>query len=111
MALRIAAREAFRERQERTLDCARELAADVVGAGDGVEVLTGGTDVHLVLVDLRTSELSGQDAEDRLLGGHHRQPQRDSVDPRPPKVTSGLRIGSPAMVTRGLGREDFRRDR
>ncbi len=58
--------EAFRERQQRTIDGARAVADALLGAGNGVNVLTGGTDVHLVLVDLRDSELDGQQAEDRL---------------------------------------------
>ena len=71
-------------------------------------MLTGGTDVHLVLVDLRNSELDGTAgrgpaARDR----HHGQPQRGPNDPRPPMVTSGLRIGTPALATRGFGDEDF----
>src|SRR5947199_5297022 len=66
VALRIAATDAFRERQERTVAGARAVAAELRGAGAGVSVLTGGTDVHLVLVDLRESELDGQMAEDRL---------------------------------------------
>jgi glycine hydroxymethyltransferase len=109
VTLRIAASEQFRERQQRTLDGARELASSLLDAGNGIEVLTGGTDVHLVLVDLRASELSGQDAEDRLAQVNITV-NRNAVpfDPRPPRVTSGLRIGSPAMVTRGLGTEDFR---
>jgi glycine hydroxymethyltransferase len=80
----------------------------LMGAGNGVRVLTGGTDVHLLLVDLRESDLSGRDAEDRL---HEIRitVNRNAVpfDPRPPRVTSGLRIGSPALATRGLGRADF----
>jgi len=109
VTLRIAASEQFRERQQRTLDGARELAKALLGAGHGIEVLTGGTDVHLVLVDLRSSELSGQDAEDRLAEVNVTV-NRNAIpfDPRPPRVTSGLRIGSPAMVTRGLGVDDFR---
>jgi len=73
-----------------------------------VRVLTGGTDVHLVLVDLRESELSGQDAEDRLHDVRITV-NRNAIpfDPRPPRVTSGLRIGTPALTTRGLGRDDF----
>lgn len=74
----------------------------------GVSVLSGGTDVHLVLVDLRNSELDGQQAEDRLheLGI---TVNRNAIpnDPRPPMVTSGLRIGTPALATRGFGAEDF----
>jgi glycine hydroxymethyltransferase len=73
-----------------------------------VAVLTGGTDVHLVLVDLRESALDGQQAEDRLheIGI---TVNRNAVpfDPRPPMVTSGLRIGTPALATRGLGPTDF----
>jgi glycine hydroxymethyltransferase len=109
VSLRIAASEQFRERQQRTLDGARELASSLLDAGHGIEVLTGGTDVHLVLVDLRASELSGQDAEDRLAEISITV-NRNAVpfDPRPPRVTSGLRIGSPAMVTRGLVTADFR---
>ena len=71
-------------------------------------MLTGGTDVHLVLADLRDSELAGPDAEERLaqIGI---TVNRNAVpnDPRPPMVTSGLRIGTPAMATRGLQDEDF----
>jgi glycine hydroxymethyltransferase len=77
-------------------------------AGHGVNVLTGGTDVHLALVDLRDSELDGQQAEDRLheIGI---TVNRNAVpfDPRPPMVTSGLRVGTPALATRGLQVEDF----
>jgi glycine hydroxymethyltransferase len=108
VALRIAQSELFRERQRRTVAGARALAEELLGAGHGVNVLTGGTDVHLVLVDLRESELDGQQAEDRL----HEvgiTVNRNAVpfDPRPPMVTSGLRIGTPALATRGLGVEDF----
>jgi glycine hydroxymethyltransferase len=108
VALRIAATAGFRERQQRTIDGAAALAESLMTAGNGIRVLTGGTDVHLVLIDLRESELSGQDAEDRL---HEVRitVNRNAVpfDPRPPRVTSGLRIGSAALTTRGLGREDF----
>ena len=73
-----------------------------------MSVLTGGTDVHLILVDLRESELDGQQAEDRLheIGI---TVNRNAVpfDPRPPMVSSGLRIGTPALATRGLQVEDF----
>jgi glycine hydroxymethyltransferase len=109
VTFRIAASPQFRERQQRTLDGARALAQALLGAGNGIAVLTGGTDVHLVLVDLRASELSGQDAEDRLAQVNITV-NRNAIpfDPRPPRVTSGLRIGSPAMVTRGLIADDFR---
>ncbi len=87
---------------------AQEVASALLGAGNGVNVLTGGTDVHLVLVDLRESELDGQQAEDRLheIGI---TVNRNAVpfDPRPPMVTSGLRVGTPALATRGLQAADF----
>jgi glycine hydroxymethyltransferase len=110
VALRIAASELFAERQRRTIEGAKALAAELLNAGHGVSVLTGGTDVHLILVDLRDSEagLSGKQAEDRL---HDIQitVNRNAVpfDPRPPMEASGLRIGTPALATRGLQAEDF----
>ena len=112
VAFRIAAGPQFRERQARTLEGARILAERLVqpdATEAGVTVLTGGTDVHLVLVDLRDSELDGKQAEDRLhdIGI---TVNRNAVpsDPRPPMVTSGLRIGTPALATRGFDAEDFR---
>jgi glycine hydroxymethyltransferase len=112
VSFKVAATEEFKERQQRTLDGARILAerlmrSDVTEAG--VSVLSGGTDVHLVLVDLRNSELDGRQAEDRL----HEvgiTVNRNAIpnDPRPPMVTSGLRIGTPALATRGFQDEDFR---
>jgi glycine hydroxymethyltransferase len=110
VAFKLAASEMFAERQRRTLDGARALAAELLRAGHGVNVLTGGTDVHLVLVDLREAEpaLSGKQAEDRLheIGI---TVNRNAVpfDPRPPIEASGLRIGTPALATRGLLLDDF----
>ena len=110
-SLKIAATEEFAERQRRTVAGAKLLAerltADDV-AGAGVTVLTGGTDVHLVLVDLRDSDLDGQQAED-LLHEIGITVNRNAVpfDPRPPMVTSGLRIGTPALATRGFGDAEF----
>ncbi|MGW4848886.1 serine hydroxymethyltransferase [Nocardia brasiliensis] len=111
VAFKIAAGGEFKERQERTLSGAKILAdrltaADV--AGKGVSVLTGGTDVHLVLVDLRNSELDGQQGED-LLHEIGITVNRNAVpfDPRPPMVTSGLRIGTAALATRGFGDTEF----
>jgi glycine hydroxymethyltransferase len=108
VSLKIAQSEAFRERQRRTVAGAKVVAEALLGAGQGVNVLTGGTDVHLVLVDLRDSELDGKQAEDRLheIGI---TVNRNAVpfDPRPPMVTSGLRTGTPALATRGLQADDF----
>ncbi|MET8522291.1 serine hydroxymethyltransferase [Nocardioides sp. NPDC004968] len=111
VAFKVAAEPEFRERQERTLRGARIIAERLLAedvAAAGVSVVSGGTDVHLVLVDLRDSELNGQDGEDRL----HRigiTVNRNAVpfDPRPPMVSSGLRIGTPALATRGFGDSDF----
>ncbi|SJM71381.1 Serine hydroxymethyltransferase [Gulosibacter sp. 10] len=111
VAFKLAGEEAFRERQERTLRGARILADRLTrpdAAEAGIGVVSGGTDVHLVLVDLRDSELDGRQAEDRL----HRAGitvNRNAVpfDPRPPMVSSGVRIGTPALATRGFGDEEF----
>src|SRR4051794_39205917 len=107
VALKIAQTESFRERQQRTRTGAAAVAEELMKAG--VNVLSGGTDVHLCLVDLRESELDGKQAEDRLhdIGI---TVNRNAVpnDPRPPAVSSGLRIGTPALATRGLQVDDFR---
>ena len=108
VALKIAASDGFRERQRRTVAGARSLAAAMLNAGNGISVLTGGTDVHLILVDLRDSELDGKQAEDRLHSiGITVNRNAIPFDPRPPMVTSGLRIGTPALTTRGLQAADF----
>jgi glycine hydroxymethyltransferase len=108
VALKVAATEAFRERQRRTIEGARAVGEELLGAGHGVNVLTGGTDVHLVVVDLRESKLDGKQAEDRLADiGITVNRNAVPFDPRPPMVSSGLRVGSPALATRGLNAADF----
>ena len=108
VALKIAQSSEFKERQQRTLDGAQAVAAELLKAGEGVSVLTGGTDVHLVLADLRDSEINGQEAEDRLHSiGITVNRNAVPFDPRPPMVTSGLRVGTPALATRGLQTTDF----
>jgi glycine hydroxymethyltransferase len=110
VALKLAAGEAFVERQQRTIEGAQALARELMRAGSGVNVLTGGTDVHLVLVDLRECEpeLTGRQAEDRLHDiGITVNRNAVPFDPRPPLEASGLRIGTPALATRGLRGEDF----
>jgi len=111
VAFKAAAQPEFKDRQQRTLDGARLIAerltqADV--AANGVQVLTGGTEVHLVLVDLRNAPINGQETED-LLHEVGITVNRNSVpnDPRPPMVTSGVRIGTPALATRGFGQAEF----
>lgn len=110
-AFKLAATPEFKERQERTIRGAQILAerltaADATAAGVGV--LTGGTDVHLVLVDLRNSSVNGMEAQD-LLHDAGITVNRNSVpfDPRPPMVTSGVRIGTSALATRGFGDAEF----
>lgn len=112
VAFKLAMQPEFVERQERTIRGAR-LVSDRLVQDDardaGIDVLTGGTDVHLALVDLRNSPVDGQQAEDLL---HHAgiTVNRNTVpfDPRPPMVTSGVRIGTPALATRGFGDNEFR---
>jgi glycine hydroxymethyltransferase len=108
VSLKIAQSEPFRERQRRTVEGAKIVAEALLGTGHGVSVLTGGTDVHLVLADLRDSELDGKQAEDRLHDiGITVNRNAVPFDPRPPAVSSGLRVGTPALATRGLRADDF----
>ena len=111
VAYKAAMQPDFIDRQKRTIEGAQIIAErlvqpDVVAAG--VSVLTGGTDVHLVLVDLRNAPITGQDAEN-ILHEAGITVNKNSVpfDPRPPMVTSGIRIGTPALATRGFGAEEF----
>lgn len=111
VTFKIAGTPEFADRQRRTLSGARIIADRLLGADvkhAGVSVVTGGTDVHLVLVDLRDSPLDGKAAED-LLGDIGITVNRNAVpnDPRPPMVTSGLRIGTSALATRGFGDAEF----
>jgi glycine hydroxymethyltransferase len=108
--MKVAASDLFAERQRRTIAGARALAHELLGAGHGVSVLTGGTDVHLILVDLRDCEpeLTGRQGEDRLHEiGITVNRNAIPFDPRPPMEASGLRIGTPALATRGLQLQDF----
>jgi glycine hydroxymethyltransferase len=106
VALKIAQSEIFRERQRRTRAGAETLADELLAAG--VNVLTGGTDVHLVLADLRESDLDGQQAEDRMHSiGITVNRNAVPFDPRPPAVSSGLRFGTPALATRGFSTDEF----
>jgi glycine hydroxymethyltransferase len=111
VAFKLAMTPEFKEKQERTLRGA-SILADRLLADDaratGVDVVTGGTDVHLVLADLRTSQLDGRQAEDRLdAAGITANRNAVPFDPRPPMVTSGVRLGTPALATRGFGDAEF----
>jgi len=110
-AFKLAAEPEFKDRQERTIRGAQILAERLTAPdakAAGVDVLTGGTDVHLVLVDLRNSAIHGQDAED-ILHSVGITVNRNAVpfDPRPPMTPSGVRIGTAALATRGFGDEEF----
>jgi glycine hydroxymethyltransferase len=111
VAFKLAGEPAFRERQERTLAGARVLADRLLAADcreAGIGVVSGGTDVHLVLVDLRESPLDGRQAEDRLHAiGITVNRNAVPFDPRPPMVSSGVRIGTPALAARGFDSDDF----
>jgi glycine hydroxymethyltransferase len=110
-AFKLAAEPEFKDRQERTIRGAQILAERLMAEDTkaaGVDVLTGGTDVHLVLVDLRESAIHGQNAED-ILHSVGITVNRNAVpfDPRPPMTPSGVRIGTPALATRGFGDAEF----
>jgi glycine hydroxymethyltransferase len=112
-AFKIAGTPEFRERQERTIRGAQVLAERLTAQDAreaGIDVLTGGTDVHLVLADLRESPIDGRQAED-LLHAAGITVNRNAVpfDPRPPMTTSGVRIGTAALATRGFGNAEFAR--
>src|SRR5687768_3353466 len=104
---KIAASEAFRTYQEQVRSNADALSDELMTAG--LDVLTGGTDTHLLQLDLRRTEWTGKDAEERL---HEVKltVNRNTVpfDERPPTVASGVRIGTPAATMRGFDEEDFR---
>ncbi len=107
VALGLAGTDSFRERQRQTVANARALAEGLIQAG--VAVLTGGTDVHLVLVDLGPTGLDGKVAEQRLDEvGITVNRNAIPFDERPPMNPSGLRIGTPALTTRGLVEDDMR---
>ncbi len=106
VALKIAQSEQFRARQKQTVANARALAAGLMTGG--IDVLTGGTDTHLVLVDLRRNGLDGKTAEARLDQiGITVNFNTIPFDPNPPMNPSGLRIGTPALTTRGFVEEDM----
>ena len=106
VALKIASSDQFAERQRQTIANARAFAAGLEAGG--VPVLTGGTDVHLVLVDLTPTGLDGQTAEDRLDAvGITVNRNAIPFDERPPMNPSGLRIGTPALTTRGMAEDEM----
>jgi len=99
--------DAFREYQRQIRANADVLAEALVDGG--LDVLTGGTDTHLMLLDLRDSEFSGKDAQERLESVKVTT-NRNTIpfDERPPMIASGLRLGTPAGTMRGFDEADFR---
>jgi glycine hydroxymethyltransferase len=107
VCLRIAQSDVFKQRQHQTVINAKALG-EAMQKG-ALDVLTGGTDVHLVLVDLGMDGLNGREAEDRLAEvGITVNRNAIPFDQRPPMQASGLRIGTPALTTRGFLEEDLR---
>jgi glycine hydroxymethyltransferase len=107
VALGIADTDGFRANQRQTVANAKALGDELQNGG--VDVLTGGTDVHLVLVDLTPTGLDGKTAEKRLEDvGITVNRNAIPFDERPPMNPSGLRIGTPALTTRGLVEDDLR---
>ncbi|MGH2998909.1 MAG: serine hydroxymethyltransferase, partial [Gaiellaceae bacterium] len=104
---RIAMTDAFKDYQRQIRANADALAESLQESG--LELVTGGTDTHLLLVDLRNSDWTGKDAEERLAEVNVTV-NRNTVpfDERSPFVTSGIRVGTPAMTMRGFDEDDFR---
>ncbi|QCE33748.1 serine hydroxymethyltransferase [Acetobacteraceae bacterium] len=101
-----ALKPSFKEYQQQVLDNAKALADGLIAAG--FDLVTGGTDTHLLLVDLRPKGITGKEAED-LLGKAGLTVNKNAIpfDPQKPMITSGIRLGSPAATTRGFGVEEF----
>jgi glycine hydroxymethyltransferase len=107
VALHEALQPGFKSYAKSVLENAKLLAATLVEAG--LEIVSGGTDSHLMLVDLRPLDLTGRDAEISLeRAGITCNKNGIPFDPQKPTVTSGIRLGSPAATTRGFGPEEFR---
>jgi glycine hydroxymethyltransferase len=107
VALKEAMQPEFREYQQRVLDNARAMAE--VFVAHGLRIVSGGTRDHLFLVDLSARGITGK-AADAALGAAHITVNKNAVpnDPQPPFVTSGIRVGSPAITSRGFGVDQAR---
>ena len=108
VCLKEAATPEFRDYARRIVENAKTLADGLLSRG--FRLVTGGTDNHLLLVDLKESGFSGADAETALhAAGITVNKNAVPNDPRPPAVTSGIRIGTPAVTTRGFGADEMRK--
>ena len=110
MAFQEAMQPAFKQYQQQVIENAATLATTLVQRG--VRVVSGRTESHMFLVDLRAKKVTGKDAE-AALGPAHITVNKNAIpnDPEKPFVTSGIRIGSPAMTTRGFGKAESVRGR
>jgi glycine hydroxymethyltransferase len=102
-----ALRPEFKSYARQVVDNAKALAASMMDGG--TDIVSGGTDTHLMLVDLRPKKLSGKAAE-AALGRAFITCNKNGIpfDPEKPTVTSGIRLGTPACTTRGFGTAEFR---
>ena len=107
LAFKEALDPAFTEYQVRIVKNARTLAESLVD--NGVELVSGGTDTHLMLLDLRSLDITGKLAEE-VLGQAGITVNKNAIpdDPQGPAVTSGIRVGTPALTTRGMGPEQMK---
>ena len=106
VAFKEALQPEFKEYQKQIVKNARRLGDCMAEAG--LKLVSGGTDTHLVLIDLRETDLTGQIAEDTLeQAGITANKNAIPFDPRPPAITSGIRIGTPAVTTRGMKEEEM----
>ncbi len=108
VAFKEALTPAFRQYQQQVVANARVLAETL--AGRGLRIVSGRTESHVMLVDLRAKKITGKEAE-RVLGEAHLTVNKNAIpnDPEKPFVTSGIRVGSPAMTTRGFREDEARR--
>ncbi|MEM7403599.1 MAG: serine hydroxymethyltransferase [Myxococcota bacterium] len=102
----MAARPAFRQYQQQVIDNARALAAAL--QQHGLSLVSGGTDNHLLLIDLHNSEISGQEAE-AVLSRVGLVTNKNGIpfDPKPPRITSGIRLGTPGVTSRGMKQQQM----
>ncbi len=97
----------FKAYQQAILDNAKTLAQTLMAGG--LRLVSGGTENHLMLVDLRPAGITGKEAEDTLHeAGLTTNKNMIPFDPQPPRVTSGIRLGTPAVTTRGFGQEEMK---
>jgi glycine hydroxymethyltransferase len=107
VAFKEAAEPGFKEYQKQVVANAKALAETLIARG--LRIVSGGTDSHVMLVDLRAKKMTGKEAE-HVLGEAHITCNKNGIpnDPEKPMVTSGIRLGSPAMTTRGFKEAEAR---